>query len=87
MNSRMNKRKARSTTAYTCAHCGFQIAVIYDTGDGQVLESHPGKLRSGFGVAIYDATSGRATILCPDCGKVTPVTWLLKSGRKTRVKS
>ena len=83
----MNKRKAKTTTTYACSHCGFQIAVIYDTGYGQVLESHPGKLRSGFGVAIYDARSGRATIRCPECGKVTPVTWVLRPGRRTRLKS
>ncbi len=82
----MNKRKVKASKTYICSHCGFEIAVIYDTGDGQVVESRPGKLRPGFGVKVFEAESGRATLVCQDCGKETPVTWLLKRSANTRKK-
>ena len=83
----MNKRKVKYSKTYLCSHCGFEIAVIYDTGDGHMLESCAGRLRSGFGAAIYDSMSGQATILCPECGKVTQVTWVLRAWHRTRARS
>ncbi len=82
----VNKRKVKSSKVYVCSHCGFEIATIYDTGSGQVLESRAGKALPGVAVKIFDTKSGRALVVCPSCGKETPVIWDLKLSAKTRMK-
>ncbi len=82
----MNKRKARAVKTYMCAHCGLEIATIYDTGDHQVLESRRGKVRAGVAVKIRDPQSHQAIIVCPHCGKETPATWDLRLGSKLRIR-
>ncbi len=83
----MNRRKVKASRTYICSHCGFEIVAVYDSGNGQVLESRPGRLASGYGARIYDPKSGRATLICQDCGKETRVVWNCKPARRMRLKS
>jgi predicted RNA-binding Zn-ribbon protein involved in translation (DUF1610 family) len=60
-------RKIRS---FVCPHCSYEIATIYQTDDGQRLDSH-----MGLKLIIVDPSSRLGMLECPNCSKVSLVNW------------
>ncbi len=63
----MDRKKIK---AFVCANCGFEIAAIYETGNGQQLECP-----RGLKLDVLDAAADAATLECPSCLAPTPVHW------------
>lgn len=63
----MDRKKIK---AFVCANCGYEIAAIYETGNGQQLDSP-----RGLKLSVSDALADAATLECPNCHSPTPVHW------------
>ena len=63
----MDRKKIKS---FMCVHCGFEIAAIYETENGQVLQS-----AKGLKLTVTDARADAAALECPNCFRQTPVRW------------
>ncbi len=60
----------RRIRSYMCSHCGYEIATLYQTEQGQWLDaSH------GIRLTVSDASTGRAMLECPACLNQTAVNW------------
>jgi hypothetical protein len=60
----------RKVKSYVCVHCGYEIATIYQTDDGQWLDSH-----RGIQLRVSDFASNLGMLECPRYCKETPVNW------------
>ncbi len=63
----MDRKRIRS---FMCVHCGFEIAAIYETENGQMLHS-----ARGIKLTVTDAHADAASLECPSCLGQTPVRW------------
>ncbi len=63
----MDRKRVKS---FMCLHCGFEIAAIYQTENGQELHAAP-----GMKLTVSNALMDAATLDCPSCLRQTPVHW------------
>ncbi len=63
----MDRKKIKP---FMCVHCGFEIAAVYETENGQMLHS-----ARGIKLTVSDPLADAASLECPNCLRQTPVPW------------
>ncbi len=61
----MDRKKIKS---FMCVHCGYEIAAVFETENGQELRSS-----RAIKLTVSDPRADAATLECPSCLQQTPV--------------